>query len=100
MSPKTHVNSRYLPMRSALVRVEDRGHQFGDGFCKLREGRLIDERRHLGRLQRSLDELRIRELMSPKTSGHRAARSDCAQSHPLREPAALRDATTLSRLRK
>ena len=47
----------------AKVHVEDRGYQFGDGVyevCEVRDGRLIDERRHLERLQRSLAELRIR----------------------------------------
>jgi D-alanine transaminase len=72
MSPIAYVNGRYLPMRRAMVHVEDRGYQFGDGVyevCEVREGRLIDERRHLARLQRSLDELRIRAPMSPKALG-------------------------------
>jgi D-alanine transaminase len=72
MSRTAYVNGRYLPMRSAVVHVEDRGYQFGDGVyevCEVREGRLIDERRHLARLQRSLDELRIRAPMSPKALG-------------------------------
>jgi len=72
MSRTAYVNGRYLPMRNALVHVEDRGYQFGDGVyevCEVREGRLIDERRHLARLRRSLDELRIRSPMSPKALG-------------------------------
>src|SRR5271170_653693 len=72
MSRIAYVNGRYLPMRNALVHVEDRGYQFGDGVyevCEVREGRLIDERRHLARLKRSLDELRIRAPMSPKALG-------------------------------
>jgi D-alanine transaminase len=72
MSRTAYVNGRYLPMRSAMVHVEDRGYQFGDGVyevCEVREGRLIDERRHLARLRRSLDELRIRPPMSPKALG-------------------------------
>jgi D-alanine transaminase len=72
MSRTAYVNGRYLPMRRAMVHVEDRGYQFGDGVyevCEVREGRLIDERRHLARLQRSLDELRIRAPMSPKALG-------------------------------
>jgi D-alanine transaminase len=67
-----YVNGRYLPMRGAMVHIEDRGYQFGDGVyevCEVREGRLIDERRHLARLRRSLDELRIRTPMSPKALG-------------------------------
>jgi D-alanine transaminase len=57
-----YVNGRYLPQRDATVHVEDRGYQFADGVyevCEVREGRLIDERRHMERLQRSLSELRI-----------------------------------------
>src|ERR1700722_5565340 len=72
MSRIAYVNGRYLPMRSAMVHIEDRGYQFGDGVyevCEVREGRLIDERRHLARLKRSLDELRIRAPMSPKALG-------------------------------
>ena len=67
MSRIAYVNGRYLPMRAAKVHVEDRGYQFGDGVyevCEVRGGRLIDERRHLDRLVRSLAELRIRTPMS------------------------------------
>ena len=63
MSRIAYVNGRYLPLRDAKVHIEDRGYQFSDGVyevCEVREGRLIDERRHLERLQRSLSELRIR----------------------------------------
>ncbi len=62
MSRIAYVNGRYLPMRTAKVHVEDRGYQFADGVyevCEVRGGRLIDERRHLARLTRSLSELRI-----------------------------------------
>jgi D-alanine transaminase len=67
MSRIAYVNGRYLPMRNATVHVEDRGYQFADGVyevCEVRGGRLIDERRHMARLKRSLDELRIRMPMS------------------------------------
>jgi D-alanine transaminase len=63
MSRIAYVNGRYLPLADAKVHVEDRGYQFGDGVyevCEVRDGRLIDERRHLERLQRSLSELHIR----------------------------------------
>jgi D-alanine transaminase len=63
MSRIAYVNGRYLPLAEAKVHVEDRGYQFGDGVyevCEVRDGRLIDARRHLERLQRSLAELRIR----------------------------------------
>ena len=55
-------------MRDAAVNVEDRGYQFADGVyevCEVRAGRLIDQRRHLQRLVRSLEELKIRLPMSP-----------------------------------
>jgi D-alanine transaminase len=67
-----YVNGRYLPLRQAMVHVEDRGYQFGDAVyevCDVRQGRLIDERRHLGRLKRSLDELQIKLPMSPVALG-------------------------------
>jgi D-alanine transaminase len=66
MSRIAYVNGRYLPFHDAKVHVEDRGYQFADGVyevCEVRGGRLIDERRHLERLQRSLKELRIRMPM-------------------------------------
>ena len=66
MSRIAYVNGRYLPFRDAKVHVEDRGYQFGDGVyevCEVRGGRLIDQRRHLARLVRSLEELRIRMPM-------------------------------------
>ncbi len=66
MSRIAYVNGRYVPHRDAMVHVEDRGYQFSDGVyevCEVRGGRLVDERRHLERLQRSLGELRIREPM-------------------------------------
>jgi D-alanine transaminase len=72
MSRIAYVNGRYLPLRQATVHVEDRGYQFGDAVyevCEVRQGRLIDERRHLGRLQRSLGELQIRLPMSEAALG-------------------------------
>jgi D-alanine transaminase len=67
MSRFAYVNGRYLPQASATVHIEDRGYQFSDGVyevCEVREGRIIEERRHLDRLRRSLDELRIPLPMS------------------------------------
>ena len=69
MSRIAYVNGRYLPFPDAKVHVEDRGYQFGDGVyevCEVRAGRLIDERRHVERLQRSLGELRIHMPMSTR----------------------------------
>ncbi len=72
MSRIAYVNGRYVPFRDAKIHVEDRGYQFADAVyevCEVRGGRLIDERRHLARLQRSLAELRIRMPMSPAALG-------------------------------
>ena len=67
MSRVAYVNGRYFPRRDAMVDVEDRGYQFADGVyevCEVRGGRLVDERRHMQRLVRSLNELRIKMPMS------------------------------------
>ena len=67
MSRVAYVNGRYRPHRDAMVHVEDRGYQFADGVyevCEVRDARLVDERRHMARLQRSLAELRIGLPMS------------------------------------
>jgi D-alanine transaminase len=72
MSRVAYVNGRYLPFRDATVHVEDRGYQFADSVydvCEVRGGRLVDERRHIGRLKRSLDELRMRMPMSVAALG-------------------------------
>jgi D-alanine transaminase len=72
MSRIAYVNGRYLPLTQACVNVEDRGYQFSDGVyevCEVRGGRLIDERRHVARLERSLSELRIVMPMSPAALG-------------------------------
>jgi D-alanine transaminase len=67
MSRIAYVNGRYRPLRDAAVNIEDRGYQFADGVyevCEVKDGRLVDERRHIARLQRSLNELRIALPMS------------------------------------
>jgi D-alanine transaminase len=72
MSRIAYVNGRYLPRHAAMVHIEDRGYQFSDGVyevCEVRGGRMVDERRHMERLHRSLDELRIRMPMSGAALG-------------------------------
>ena len=67
MSRIAYVNGRYLPLSYAAVSIEDRGYQFADGVyevCEVREGRLVDERRHMARLDRSLREIRMARPMS------------------------------------
>ena len=69
MSRIAYVNGRYVPHGQAKVAVEDRGYQFADGVyevCEVRGGRMIDESRHMARLDRSLRELRIARPMSPR----------------------------------
>ena len=66
MSRIAYVNGRYVPHAQACVHIEDRGYQFSDGVyevCEVRDGRLVDERRHLERLARSLRELRMEAPM-------------------------------------
>jgi D-alanine transaminase len=72
MARIAYVNGRYQPLREAAVNVEDRGYQFSDGVyevCEVRGGRLIDQRRHLQRLVRSLSELKIPLPMSLSALG-------------------------------
>ena len=62
MSRIAYVNGRYVPQRHACVNVEDRGYQFGDGIYEvvhIHAGRFIDADRHLGRLERSVAEIRL-----------------------------------------
>lgn len=68
MSRIAYVNGRYVPFREACVHIEDRGYQLGDGVyevCEIRDGSLVDERRHMARLERSLAALRIGMPVSP-----------------------------------
>lgn len=72
MSRIAYVNGSYRPHRDAAVHVEDRGYQFSDGVyevCEVMGGRLVDERRHIGRLVRSLNELEIRLPMTARALG-------------------------------
>lgn len=66
MSRIAYVNGRYLPHADASVHIEDRGYQFADGVyevCEIWNGFVVDETRHLDRLERSLRELAIRMPM-------------------------------------
>jgi D-alanine transaminase len=67
MSRIAYVAGQYLPHRQAAVHIEDRGYQFGDGIYEViavMGGHLVDEERHLARLNRSLTELRINPPMN------------------------------------
>ena len=67
MSRYIYVNGRNVPYGEAAIHVEDRGNQFGDAVyevCEVMGGRLVDEARHLDRLDRSLRELSIAAPMT------------------------------------
>ncbi|WJS00528.1 D-amino-acid transaminase [Roseibium aggregatum] len=62
MSRIAYVNGQYVRHADAAVHVEDRGYQFADGVyevCEVWQGKIVDVPRHLDRLGRSLNELRI-----------------------------------------
>lgn len=62
MTRFVYVSGRYLRYPDARVHAEDRGLLFGDAVyevCLVSGGRLVDERGHLERLDRSLRETRI-----------------------------------------
>jgi D-alanine transaminase len=72
MARVVYVNGVYAPYAEACVHVEDRGYQFADGVyevCEVRDGCLVDERRHLLRLRRSLAELKMAEPMDLRALG-------------------------------
>lgn len=65
-----YVNGSYVPHNEATVHIEDRGFQFADGIYEVVaciNGKLTDERGHLDRLERSLDELGIGMPVSRRT---------------------------------
>ena len=69
MTRVIYVNGRYEPYAQACIHAEDRGFQFADAVyevCEVRGGRLVDERRHMQRLMRSLTEL---QMPQPMTAG-------------------------------
>jgi D-alanine transaminase len=69
MSRIAYVNGRYVPHGAANVHIEDRGYQFADGVyevCEVARGFIMDMRRHLDRLDRSLSELSIAWPMERK----------------------------------
>ncbi len=69
MSRIVYVNGEYLAEEDAKISVFDRGFLFADGVYEVSsviDGALIDNKAHLARLQRSLDEL---SMPSPNTPG-------------------------------
>lgn len=67
MARYAYVNGSYIYEWDAVVHIEDRGHQFGDGVYEgitIINGRLLDFEPHMARLDRSLSELRIKKPFS------------------------------------
>lgn len=57
-----YVNGEFLPEDQAKVSIFDRGFLFGDGIYEVTpviDGRLVDRAAHMGRLKRSLGEIRL-----------------------------------------
>jgi D-alanine transaminase len=64
-----HVNGEVVAADSAVISIFDRGFLFADGVYEVTSvlnGRLVDARRHIDRLERSLGELRIPVPHSPE----------------------------------
>lgn len=62
MSRIAYVNGRFVPQMNAVTHINDRGYQFADGVYEVIafvNGRFADEKGHLDRLARSLNELHI-----------------------------------------
>lgn len=60
MPDLAYLNGEIMPIEKAMVPIEDRGYQFGDGvyeFVASYEGRLFMLEEHLERLERSMREL-------------------------------------------
>lgn len=67
MARVVYVNGVYADYHDACVHPEDRGFQFADAVyevCEIQNGAIVDEKRHLDRLDRSLAELSITRPMS------------------------------------
>ena len=72
MTRVVYVDGAYAPYAEAAVHVEDRGYQFADAVyevCEVLNGCLVDERRHLLRLRRSLSELHMPMPMDFRSLG-------------------------------
>ncbi len=72
MARVVYVNGVYSPYAEAAVHAEDRGFQFADAVyevCEVRDGCLVDERRHMLRLRRSLSALGMSEPMDLRSFG-------------------------------
>lgn len=67
MSSVVFLNGEFLPRAEAKLSVDDRGFFFGDGIYEVTrviEGRLFESGRHMRRLARGLNELRLEPGLS------------------------------------
>lgn len=65
----SYVNGAWMDAANAVVPMEDRGHQFGDGVYEVVaffSRRLVDAAPHVERLERSLQELKIPNPYGPE----------------------------------
>ncbi len=72
MPQLAYVDGRMVPLRDAMIHVEDRGLQFADSLyevCAILNGRLLDWPGHLARLRRGLAALFIDFPMSDAALG-------------------------------
>src|SRR5262249_47392953 len=73
-----YLNGHFLPRSAASIPVDDRGFVFGDGVYEVWRavgGSLFESDRHVERLQRGLDELRIsRPPVATRDGLHEIAR--------------------------
>ena len=62
-----YVNGAYVPENEAKISIFDRGFLMGDSIYEVSaviDGRLIDNKRHLARLERSLGEIHMKNPLS------------------------------------
>ncbi len=85
--PILYLDGEYVPVASAVVSVEDRGFLFGDSCYEVTvvfDGVCLALDRHLTRLQRGLDELRIPFAANSLAEVHdELIRRNSLSSHPM-----------------
>ena len=68
-----YVNGAYRRYDEAQIHAEDRGFQFADAVyevCEIHDHAIVDEDRHLARLERSLGELGIAKDVRDRLQNH------------------------------
>jgi D-alanine transaminase len=91
MTPIAHFNGQLLPLDQIHISPLDRGFIFGDGVYEVipaYDGAMLRAREHFERLQRSMDEIRLR---NPHTvaSGSGSPRSSSSTT-PATSPSTSR----------